>query len=410
MKRRFKRVIAVALTLTLTIASSALMQACGNNNVAQIEGIDPDGMAITISGFMQKDIPVPYVDIVEYMNIVYDSENTFSLSKQGNGVYKISNAKGEMLVDTAKDTLHSDKIEQFLYNDQRLDPKSDEEYVFEHIIATDYREDPSALDIDLSKYKIDIIEKGGKVYFPLTTAADLTNVAYINTVYYDNKINFIYGSNKPDVNWTDFFNKEVRDASEIVYTYSELCFVFDNIYGNAPHCILADSIKANGLDATLENYSEETKQVKELLNSDKTVDLVFGLIVLSSMLCDGGHTDLSTDILLDLEGTSAYSEFVRIQSQEPDDPRTVLFKKWYAYSTGIMSAKMLIEEYDEEYDKYQAIFDEETEEGQRYRYYEYNNTGIFVYTNYDENVVRNFKKALTLFPHSEHLTIRKAAT
>ncbi len=283
---------------TTTVTEEAKESTETVDNVTQLDVIDPDGNATTIDGFVKEGVPVPYVDAVEYMNKVYDPANEFSLSSNGSGVYEISNAKGNMIVDTTKDTLHSDKIEQFLYNDQRLDPTDDSEYVFEHIIDTDYRENPSALDIDLSKYGIDIIEKDGRVFFPLTTVADLTAVSYINTIYYDNKIYLNYG----------------------------------------------------------------------------------------------GNTDLITDIILDLEGTEAYAEFGRIVKQEPDDPRTALFQKWYGDSTGKMAAKMAIKEYDCEFDKYQAIFDEETEDGNRYRYYEYNNTGIFVYTNYDENVVKTLRK------------------
>ena len=395
MKRVFRRGTAVVMALTLTITSSGFMQGCGSKT-ALLDIVDPDGNATTISGFMKEGIPVPYVDITEYMNKVYDPNNVFSLSSKGSGVYEISNAKGNMTVDTDKDTLHSDKIEQFLYNDQRLDPTNTTEYVFEHIIDTDYKETPSALDIDFSKYGIDIMEKGGRVYFPLSTAADLTAVSYINPVYQDNRIYLNYGSDKPSADWLVNFDKEVRDAGEMAFTYGELCFVMDHIYGDAPHCILAESIRDNGFDATLENYSEETKQVKELLNSDKNVDLVYGLIIMSCMLYDGGHTDFHTDILTDLEGTAAYTEFNRIRKEEPDNIRTVLFKKWYGDFSSKMEAKMMIQAYDGEFDKYQAVFDEETEEGQRYRYYEYNNTGIFVYTNYDENVVRNLKKALDI--------------
>ena len=401
MKRGFKR------GMVLVMAASMLMQACTGGATSQASSqsaakvsdlnlVDPDGKATTIHGFTKEGLPVPYVDLVEYMHTVYDPKNVFSLSSQGSGAYKISNAKGEMTVDTAKDTLHSDKIEQFLYNDQRMDPTNTDSYVYEHIIATEYRESPKALDIDFSKYGIDIIEEGGRVYFPLTTAADLTGVTYINTVYSDNKIYQNYSINKPDVKWQANYNKETRDPGEIAYTYGELCFMMDYVYGDAPHCALAKSISEKGLDATLESYSDETRLVKELLKSDKMVDYIFGISILSAMLYDGGHTDLFTDITTDLERTAAYTEFNRINSEEPDNIRTVLFKKWYDVYYSKMVAKMKIGEYDSEYDKYQAVFDEQTEEGGRYRYFEYNNTGIFVYINYNENTVRYFKKALDL--------------
>lgn len=43
------------------------------------------------------------------------------------------------------------------------------------------------------------------------------------------------------------------------------------------------------------------------------------------------------------------------------------------------------------------VFDKESANGaNRYRYYEYDDTGIFVYTNYDEHVVEYFKQALDI--------------
>ena len=183
MKKLLALFLASAMLLSLNVPSFAAETHEITSDVVQLEVADQEGKAATISGFMKEGIPVHYVDVVEYMNKVYDSKNVFSLTSEEKGVYKISNAKGDMIVDTAKDTLHSDRVEQFLYNDQKMDPTNTTEYVYEHIIATEYRTDPSALDIDLSSYGIDIIEEDGRVYFPLTTAADLTGVSYTNTVY-----------------------------------------------------------------------------------------------------------------------------------------------------------------------------------------------------------------------------------
>ncbi|MBR4754977.1 MAG: hypothetical protein IK054_07335 [Lachnospiraceae bacterium] len=401
MKRGFKR------GMVLVMAASMLMQACTGGATSQASSqsaakvsdlnlVDPDGKATTIHGFTKEGLPVPYVDLVEYMHTVYDPKNVFSLSSQGSGAYKISNAKGEMTVDTAKDTIHSDKIEQFLYNDERLDPTNTNYYVYEHIIATEYRESPKALDIDFSKYGIDIIEEGGRVYFPLTTAADLTGVTYINTVYSDNKIYQNYSINKPDVKWQANYNKETRDPGEIAYTYGELCFMMDYVYGDAPHCALAKSISEKGLDATLESYSDETRLVKELLKSDKMVDYIFGISILSAMLYDGGHTDLFTDIMTDLEGVAAFDEYSRIVHEEKEDKRAALFTKYYSDNVHKMDAKFQIKELNGEYDKYKAVFDDQQDVDVRYSYFEYNNTGIYVFTTFNDDAVKYFKKALDL--------------
>ena len=156
----YKRVISVVTVMAMVIGGTVTASATTNAEnefPVQFEGIDQDGNNTTFSGFMKEGVPVPFVDTIEYMNKVYSSENVFSLSSQGNGIYEISNAKGNMIIDVTKDTLHSDRIEQFLYNDQKQDPANTAEYIYEHIISTDYRSDPSALDIDFSKYGIDII-------------------------------------------------------------------------------------------------------------------------------------------------------------------------------------------------------------------------------------------------------------
>ncbi len=396
MKKELKRVVGVILVLTLVVASVVPFDA-NAYNVVPIDTTDQDGNATILNGFKIDNVPVPYVDIVDYMNKVYAEDNQFTLEAQGGGVYKISNAKGSMTLDANNNTLHSDKIEQFLYNDQKQKPGNDLEYVYEHIVGTEYRAAPNALDINFGEYGIDILEEGDRVFLPLTTIADLTGVSYTNTVFYNDHIYLNYSSGKPGCNWqANYKYPDERDAGEIAYTYGELCFVFDNIYGDPPHCILADSIKNNGLDATLESYSDETRKVKELLNSNNTVDFLFGIAILSSMLYDGGHTDLFMDISTDLEDTDAFKELKRIVGNEPEDERTILFNKWFNGSQSKMGAKQKIKEYDSEFDKYQAIFDEQMEDGNRYRYYEYGDTGIFVYSNYDENVVRYFKKALDI--------------
>lgn len=402
MKKELKRVVGIVLVLTLVIASVIPFNASAYD---AIPTTDQDGNEISLNGFTDAAVPVPYVNVVEYMNKVYAEDNQFNLEDQGNGVYKISNAKGSMTLDANNNTLHSDKIEKFLYNDQKQKPGNDLEYVYEHIVGTEYREAPNALDIDFDNYfktgDIDAIkEDNGRVFMPLTTIADLTGVSYTNTVFYSDHngdhIYLNYSSNKPVCNWQENFKYPTRDNNEKAYTYGELCFVFDKIYGDPPHCILADSIKNNGLDATLDSYSDETRKVKELLNSDDTVNFLFGIAILSSMLYDGGHTDLFMDISTDLENTDAFKELKRIVGNEPENERTILFNKWFNGSQSKMGAKQKIKEYDREFDKYQAIFDEQMEDGNRYRYYEYGDTGIFVYSNYDENVVRYFKKALDI--------------
>ena len=49
---------------------------------------------------------------------------------------------------------------QNMYNDQKQKPGNDLEYVYEHIVGTEYRAAPNALDINFREYGIDILEEG----------------------------------------------------------------------------------------------------------------------------------------------------------------------------------------------------------------------------------------------------------
>ena len=64
----------------------------------------------------------------------------------------------------------------------------------------------------------------------------------------------------------------------------------DNFYGCPSRCDLADSVGSIGFDRTLETYSDDTKLIKELLNSSDPVDYLFGMLLASYPFYDEGHT------------------------------------------------------------------------------------------------------------------------
>ena len=103
MKKELKRVVGIVLVLTLVIASVIPFDA-NAYNVVPINTTDQDGKEISLNGFMDENgrVPVPYVNVVEYMNKVYAEDNQFTLEAQGGGVYKISNAKGSMTLDAKR--------------------------------------------------------------------------------------------------------------------------------------------------------------------------------------------------------------------------------------------------------------------------------------------------------------------
>lgn len=82
MKKELKRVVGIVLVLTLVIASVIPFDA-NAYNVVPIDTTDQDDNATTLNGFKTDNVPVPYVDVVEYMNKVYAENNQFTLEAHG---------------------------------------------------------------------------------------------------------------------------------------------------------------------------------------------------------------------------------------------------------------------------------------------------------------------------------------
>lgn len=74
MKKELKRVVGVILVLTLVVASVVPFNASAYN-VVPIDTTDQDDNATTLNGFKTDTVPVPYVDVVDYMNKVYAEDN-----------------------------------------------------------------------------------------------------------------------------------------------------------------------------------------------------------------------------------------------------------------------------------------------------------------------------------------------
>ena len=344
--------------------------------------------------YMKDDVPVPYVAIDDYLDRVYTVD--FSSEKQGDGIYRISNSNGYMIVDTHNDTIHFNAIEEFLYYDERKNPLDTSNTIYERIVNSGYNGYVNALDMNLGEYNIDIIEVDDRPLLPLTTISDIAGVTYCSAIYYGDDLSFNYAFQEPFVNWGENLNSLSRDIDEVNYTYNEICFVMDNIYGLPTRCMLSSDIADKGFDNTLSSYDSDTREVRNYLNSTDAATFVYGLVILSYMMNDGGHT--SFEDIVGQKDTPVMEEFYRIL-EDDDDPRTKLLYKWNDINSDAKALQRHIVNYLDGYDQYESmkVFDKESANGaNRYRYYEYDDTGIFVYTNYDEHVVEYFKQALDI--------------
>ncbi len=396
MNKELKRLVGIITVLALVVTTIIPLQADADVVVPKTAYLYSENNTIQMSCIDDPNMPVPYVAVDEYFNNVYTIP--FTVSKQGDGTYVIENGKGSMVLDPANDIVHVDEPEIFLYNNERYDTTSTVDRVYERTTHVENKSEPIGVDIDFKEFfgnnNIDVVKaEGDKVFMPLTTISDLAGVTYCNAVYADGKISFNYSSNQQFVNLETNFDEIVRTQGEINYTYDELCFLIDTLYGCPSNCEFADVIKASGLDGFLSNYNEDTQKVKQLLLSNNTVDFVFGVGTLSKMLYDAGHTNMFEPMMNALSDTEAVKQFNDTYKNSPTDERTILIDKYISKAAEKDAVRKAIRNYEDLFDQYTPIFDVE-EGSERYRYFEYDDTGIFVFTNFDENVVRLFKRAL----------------
>ena len=343
-----------------------------------------------------NDLPVPYVDVEEYLDTIFVDD--FKTAVLNNGTYRIgSDSSGDMIVDPGKDTIHFDRFENFNNQDTVSDNGNSSEYCI--VKKSEYRGSVSGCDFDLHKYGIDIIEDNNRVYLPLTTISDITAETYVGSVYGKDGENRAISiadtlaladpDTKHLVDYTYIFDQPLRDENEIKYTYNELCFVMDNLYGYPPKCVLAESIRKNGFDSTLENYSADTRELKRLLNSDKPSEYLFGAELSAYAFYDGGHTRFLSNWDM-IAKTKAYKDLSDCERLGVDIIRRMIEKplEAYALQTRIINNPP-------KYDAYEPVFSEAKGEGE-YSYYEYDDTGIFRFTAFADGTERYFKKALDL--------------
>lgn len=389
MKRGFKRAIGIIVSLTL-VNSLVLPLRAGAAASTKTAYLNSRDETTQISCVEVQGVPVPYVAVDEYYNIVYEVK--CSCEKFGNDTYKFDNGKGIMIIDASQDTIHFDKPELFMFP---VDSSEAEEIV--RYAEIKYKGTPvkSDLDLDLKNYDIDIIVEGNKVYMPLTSLSDLFSVSAKTAVYAKGEISFNDSGTSPVVDWQTNFDSLTRDESEVQFTYNELCFVLDTVYGCPPNCEFADSIKSKGLDGFLSSENDETRTVKELLLSTKTSDYIMGLFLLEWMLNDGGHTTFMSLTLEDIQNTESYKAFRDHERNDLTDPAVIIFHEWYQKYTDYVYSHTAIEKFEHLLDQYTPIIDEK-DSGNYYRYYEYDNTGIYVYTEYSDDAIIYLKKALDI--------------
>ena len=355
----------------------------------------------TLSCLMYNDMPsVPYVSFVDYLGKLFD--NDFSVSEKGNGVYSVTCSTNiPMEIDTAKDTIHCKEFEHFLPLETTDADNDGPEAVYVKKAKNNINGEVHALDLDYGKYNIDITAVDGKVYFPLATLSNLFCDTYISAAYLNGEIYF-WQTTLPEYFETDeAYSTKPRSKDLIDYSYNDLCFVLDNFFGKPPKSELGKLIKENsGFDAYMNN-SELGQVVKPLLMSSNITDYYIGLLMLDDLLDDGGHSSLSVHYTEKIMGEteSDFSKAVNAALEDKNNPGAmVIVKNLMNMKNKSESSETMVKLRTEAYSSFENVKtwknEKDPESGNDAEFYIKNDTAIFVFDEFKDEVVAPFKWSL----------------
>ena len=316
--------VSVTLALVMLLSTAAPMTASAAGDgitvkdlTAHIYNMDDTE---TLSCLFKSSMPdMAFISTVDFLKNIFVDEPTEE--KNADGTYTITNPKGTMVIDPQKDTLHFDYFEDFISAKVNVEgTEMDVPYLKEYAPVNEGEK--NGLDLDLSPYKIDIIEYDGKTYFPVSSIGLLVSETYNTAVYNEDNIYFVHCADIVMGNCY-YTNKMVYDTLKrskalVELTYNDLCFAVDKLYGRPAQAEIASVIAEKGFDKALDEYNDDTRRAKELLLSENMVDYILGTAYLGKVFSDGGHTALYYPAVLAFltPGTALYDELNRLFDEE----------------------------------------------------------------------------------------------
>ena len=334
---------------------------------------------------------VPYIDVLDYFSLTHSINYEFS--SNDDGIYSLKSRNGEMIIDVENDRVTIYHFPFFTAGAADSGVSSDNNREFITLISLEIEEE-KPLCLDLSAYNIDVIEKNGRVYFPVSVLNDIIIMSYISALYIDGSIYFTinitstatYFSTQP------IYDKLERSEALAEFTYNELCFQFDNFYGCPSKALIASKIDEFGFDKALDLYPEEVQLAKQLLKSTSLIDFHLGLCILSELFNDGGHTQT---YMGSNEARSYDNEFKRIWDANFNSSYEekwssactcyllATWQKWPNYYNIMQTKQERLEQYDKvtEWEGIAAL-------------YICGDTAVFSFDNFFIDVLEPFKQSL----------------
>ncbi len=329
---------------------------------------------------------IPYIELSDFYKtfIAYKAPRNFLTSSRIRDYHVMYTPwESAIIVNPTNDTLIVYDLSGFTYLPYyMLNSKNGEQDEFHpYLISYDTFvnvQEAEAMEIDLSKYSIDIREESDGIWFPLATLANLfsgSNNYYImyngTAVYAVDLARQILPENAAESDEQYYTAiKRLRPKDLVNFTYNELCFTIDTFYGYPESAAVAEKLKdEGGLDAYLENNCPE---IKQLLLSQELDDYLCGMAALFyGPMYDGGHT--------------VFNDFQWADSETYNSVVNTLWKYGKLYNQDFQAkydARDLVKEAraslaDKENVKYESI-------GSSY-YFEYGNLALFSFDTFYNN-------------------------
>lgn len=321
-----------------TVAVLAILSSCGPKAVttkSTVADERPDGGAYTektvpvvtkvapdskVTLRFYNDLPdVAYISAADFQSIVLPG-STMKVTHTGVGEYTLDNAGAKAVVNVNKDVFVSSDFDAFTNMMDLLQPGMANVYYdgmpFVRYKSIKYMPAVSTVTLDFAKYGIDIHADGkGAVYFPFATLADIySDLFYHHAGFNGEKVVANTSVNEislaridPDYNKT-LLSKKTRSQSMADFAYRELCFAMDHFYGHPGRVALDASLKAKGMDRTLEEDLPAGRTIKKLLKSTNLAEYFVGMSGLNALYYDG-HTSMDISSVMGRD-RSKYEDIV----------------------------------------------------------------------------------------------------
>ena len=247
-----------------------------------------------------EDLPnVPYISAATFQSLILPGSK-MTVTKKGPGLYDLKNQGATASVNTIDEEFTCAAYMDFTNLMELVQPGMDNAYYDGAPFLRYASQDVwggGPVSFRFQSYGIDIRATEDAVYFPFCTLADMYSDLYnhyaacngekVVVVDSDTRESGGISDYEPDFSNSSILTKS-RPKDLADYSYGEICFVIDNLYGMPGRALYEAGIIQDGIDKTLLS-SPEGSLLRQLLRSTDMKDFAAGLDFLTPYMRDG-HT------------------------------------------------------------------------------------------------------------------------